>query len=170
MNSDEINRDDCLDRLILDDAHTRFAFIISILTHPVRRIATGCSLDNTCMPFVKATIDGSPDLPHFTINKLLHTQMCVPLRRIYDACARCDTRLQGDLLRCSSLIYSWQNITISAEFYRIGTTTSSLMTIHRPIALKAEEIVESVEPRPLNKRSKTSKMICLFSKKHQAPI
>lgn len=161
---DEINCDESVDRLILDDAHTRLAFIISILTHPVRRIATGCSLDNTCLPLVKATIDGSPDLPHFAVNKLLHAQMGVAQRRIYDACARCDTRLQGDLLRCSSILYSWQGTTINAEFYKIGTTTNSLMSIHRPVLLKTEEQIENVDEGLSHKR-KTARMFHTFLKK-----
>lgn len=122
-----------------EDAHTRLAFLMSTLTHPVRRVATGCSLESVFSPIVAATMDGSPDLPHFALHRLLHTQMGVPQRRICDVCSRCDMRLQGDLLRSSSLVYTWKNTRISAEFYKIGSKSSALMSIHRPLPHKERD-------------------------------
>ena len=123
---------------VIEDAHTRMAFMISTLTHPVRRIAVGCTMDAAYCPLVAATMDGSPDLPHFAVHKLMHTQMDIPQRRVCDACSRCDVKLQGDLLRASSLIYTWKNSQISAEFYIIGNDMNALMSIHRPLATELE--------------------------------
>jgi len=123
----------------VEDAHTRLAFLLSTLTHPVRRIAAGCEVDAQHAPVVAATMDGSPDLPYFAVKRLLHVQMGIPERRIRDVSARCDMKLQGDFLRASSLVYTWKNTRIVAEFYTIGVSTVALMSIHRPVSYKGEE-------------------------------
>lgn len=123
----------------VDDAHTRLAFILSTLTHPVRRIVLGCSMDTPSLPFVEATMDGSPDLPHFQSRRFLHTQMGIPPRRMNDVCARCESRLHGDLLRSSTFTYLWSSKHICAEFYLIGDEKRAILSIHRPISSEANE-------------------------------
>ena len=131
--------DAAIERRATEDAHTRLAFLMSTLTHPVRRVAVGCSMETVCSPVVAATMDGSPDLPHFAVQRLLHAQMGIPQRRICDVCSRCDMRLQGDFLKASSLVYSWKNNRVSAEFYKIGCSQGALMSIHRPLPREERE-------------------------------
>ena len=118
-----------------EDAHTRTAFLLSALTHPVRRVVVGCRSEPGTPHVVEAAVDGAPDLPAFAPQRPLHTQMEVAQRRVDDMCARCRLRLQSDLLRSATLSYSWHGSPVVAEFYLVGKEgpSEALLSIHRPV-------------------------------------
>lgn len=117
-----------------EDLHTRFALLVSALTHPTRRIMTGSFYMEADQPLVVSTVvDGAPDLPLLETGKLLHTQIGVIPRRVADACSRAGRRVQDDLLRSSTMSYAWRDVTLAAEFYLLGKPGSwAIFTIHRP--------------------------------------
>ena len=124
-----------------EDLHTRFALLVSALTHPTRRVMTGSFYSDTDHPLVVSTVvDGAPDLPLLETGKPLHTQLGLSQRRVAEACSRAGRRVQDDLLRSSTLSYTWRGTTLAAELYLIGREDKwAIFTIHRPLPVPHSE-------------------------------
>ena len=92
-----------------------------------------CQYDVDAPPQVHAVQDGALGLPIFQVGRYLHAQMEVPILRVTDMYARCAYRLQKDLLRSATMIYTWRTQPVTADFFLVGRSSSlALLSVHRP--------------------------------------